>query len=274
MFYKIKEFVKQIGDYSLEMSNKRHQINFKDADKDILSIVTEVDLHNSRAFQKFAKENFSDLSYMIIDEESIDALNGMMFEKIANTEYQFILDPIDGTINYRSGLPFYGVLLAVFKNGTPLYGFAYTPALDEFVYTDGEQIFREHSGKTEILKDIPRHMSSVIQAHPWEVKLKPEHVRGKFIVQDYFSAAVYSVYMAMGLFKGIFAKANLWDLAPMMAFAKVSGIGFYDYDTKEEITISPKYISDRGEIKRMQIIGYKDEFEEIKSVSSGVITTK
>ena len=73
-------------------------------------------MHNSKAFKKFAKENFSDLNYVIIDEESIDDLEGDLFQQIANTEYQFILDPIDGTLNYSSGLPFYGILLSVFKN--------------------------------------------------------------------------------------------------------------------------------------------------------------
>ena len=82
MFYKLKEFVKQIGDYSLAAANNRHQVSFKEPEGDIHSIVTEVDLHNSAAFKKFAEENFSDLNYVIIDEESIDSLEGKLFEKV------------------------------------------------------------------------------------------------------------------------------------------------------------------------------------------------
>ena len=36
-------------------------------------------------------------------------------------------------------------------------------------------------------------------------------------------------------------------------------MGICDYDTKEEITISPKYISEKGKIKNMMIMGFKDE---------------
>lgn len=271
MFDKLKEFVKEIGKYSYAAMLQKRQIDYKEDNQAILSIVTDVDLHNSMAFREFIERNFSDLNYVIIDEESIDDLGGSLFEKIENTEYQFILDPIDGTLNYSSGLPFYGILLSVFKNGIPLYGFICAPALDELIYTDGKQVFREHFGKTELLDKFPKKVSRVVQAHVWEVKLKPDHIKGKFIVQDYFSAAIYSLYLSLGQLRAVLATAKLWDIAPLMTICKIYGMGIYDYDTKEEITISPKHISSKGKIKNMMIMGFKDEIDEIKDVFSEII---
>ena len=271
MFYKMREFIKEIGKYSFEAMQQKHKVNYKEDNDAILSIVTDVDLHNSKAFEQFAKENFADLNYVIIDEESIDDLDGSLFQQIANTEYQFILDPIDGTLNYSSGLPFYGILLSVFKNGEPLYGFICAPALDELVYTDGKQVYREHFGKTEILNKFPKGVSRVVQAHMWEVKLKPNHINGRFIAQDYFSAAIYSLYLSLGQLRAVLATAKLWDIAPLMLICKIYGMGIYDYDTKEEITISPKYISEKGKIKNMMIMGFKDEIDEIKNIFSEIV---
>ena len=268
MFEKMKAFVKEIGKYSFEALEKQHEIYFKEDHDAVLSIVTEVDLHNSLAFEKFAAENVADLNYVLIDEESIDRLDGYLFEKIEGSEYQFVLDPIDGTLNYSAGLPFYGVLLAVFKNKQPLYGFIYTPALNDFVYTNGKQVFREHDGKTEVLNNIPRNFSRIVQAHAWEVSLKPEHIKGKFIVEDYFSAAVYSLYLCMGKLRAAVAAAKIWDIAPLLAIGKVCGIGLYDYHTKEEMTLSPKFVSDRGKVKHMMIMSHKDDFDDVKDIFS------
>lgn len=271
MFYLIKEFVKEAGQYSYQALAKQHDISYKEANDAILSIVTEVDIRNSKAFKDFVKKNFNDLNYLIIDEESIDSLGGNLFEKIASTEYQFILDPIDGTLNYSSGLPFYGVLAAVFKRGKPLYGYIYAPALDDLVYTDGKQIYREHFGKTEILNNYPKGRSRVVQSHIWEVKLKPNHINGNFIAQDYFSAAIYSLYLSLGQLRAVISTAKLWDIAPLMTIGKIAGFGIYDYHTNEEIEISPKFMTENGKIKNMMFMGFKNEAAEIKDIFAETI---
>ncbi len=269
----IKNFLKEIGVYSLQRQKFEHQEQFKEDNDAILSIVTEVDLHNSQCFRNFVRQNFSNLNYVIIDEESIDDLNENFFEKIEQSEYQFIFDPIDGTLNYSSGLPFWGILLSVFKNAQPLYGFIYAPALDELVYTDGLQVFREHFGKTEIVKKPLQNMSRVVQAHCWKTKLKPNHIQGKFIVQDYFSAAIYSLYLSLGQLRAVISTAKLWDVAPLMAIGKLLDFDLYDYDSNQKIQILPKYISQKGKIKAMMFMGSKKDATDIKAVFSEIIET-
>jgi histidinol phosphatase-like enzyme (inositol monophosphatase family) len=52
----------------------------------------------------------------------------------ADSGYTWIIDPIDGTKSFVSGVPFYAVLLALVKDEQPLLGVMNFPALNEMVY--------------------------------------------------------------------------------------------------------------------------------------------
>lgn len=48
--------------------------------------------------------------------------------------YQWILDPIDGTKSFITGVPLYGTLVGLTRGGVSLAGVIYIPALDECVH--------------------------------------------------------------------------------------------------------------------------------------------
>lgn len=48
--------------------------------------------------------------------------------------YTWIIDPIDGTKSFVSGVPLYAVLLALVRDGRPLLGVIHLPGLNEMVY--------------------------------------------------------------------------------------------------------------------------------------------
>lgn len=50
------------------------------------------------------------------------------------SDYTWILDPIDGTNSFVSGVPLYATLLALTLRDEPILGVAHFPALDETVY--------------------------------------------------------------------------------------------------------------------------------------------
>lgn len=51
-------------------------------------------------------------------------------------EYQWILDPIDGTKSFISGALTFGTLIALLKNGEPILGVINQPVLNEFLIGD------------------------------------------------------------------------------------------------------------------------------------------
>lgn len=73
----------------------------------------------------------------------------------ANSDYEWIIDPIDGTRSFITGNPLYGMLMALLKNGKPQLGIVRMPELNE-VYVGFEDSATRNS--TETL-----HVSGVTQ---------------------------------------------------------------------------------------------------------------
>lgn len=61
--------------------------------------------------------------------------HGIIGEEHANQatqcEYEWLIDPIDGTRSFITGYPLYGTLIALLKDGQPLLSIIDMPALDE-----------------------------------------------------------------------------------------------------------------------------------------------
>jgi histidinol phosphatase-like enzyme (inositol monophosphatase family) len=49
---------------------------------------------------------------------------------------RWVVDPIDGTKSFICGVPLYGTLISFERDGEPLLGVAYFPALDQMVYAE------------------------------------------------------------------------------------------------------------------------------------------
>ena len=52
----------------------------------------------------------------------------------SGSDYSWIIDPLDGTSNYAAGLPWFGVLIALLKNQTPVLAGAFLPSTDELYF--------------------------------------------------------------------------------------------------------------------------------------------
>jgi len=89
----------------------------------ISSVVTEADLAAERAILEVldgAPEVFN-----VITEESEYMDRG--------SEYTWVVDPLDGTSNFAAGLPWFGVIIALFEGETPILGGMYLP-VDQQLY--------------------------------------------------------------------------------------------------------------------------------------------
>ncbi len=58
-------------------------------------------------------------------------------QKYADGAHQWIIDPIDGTRAFISGMPLFGMLLGLLEHGQPRLGVVRMPALDEVYSGDG-----------------------------------------------------------------------------------------------------------------------------------------
>ncbi len=99
----------------------------KETRLNIYDVVTCSDVRTEEFILSQMAEEFPEYS-VISEEMHPDAREGEMC---------WVLDPIDGTMNYFRGIPFFGMQAALLENGMPVMAAMYLPAFDEmFVATD------------------------------------------------------------------------------------------------------------------------------------------
>jgi myo-inositol-1(or 4)-monophosphatase len=92
--------------------------------KGVKDVVTEADIECDRLIRSRLTAAFPDHD-LLTEEEGV--LN-------RGSEYRWIVDPIDGTINYSRGIPLWGVSIGLSHRGKMLCGAVYLPVTDE-LYT-------------------------------------------------------------------------------------------------------------------------------------------
>ncbi len=125
------------GKTLLEYFNKPGEIKHKESQS---SIVTEADFASDLVITKIIREKFPE--HNMISEET-------GFED-RNSEYTWVIDPLDGTSNFASGIPWFGVLISVFRNNVPVMGGAYLPVSDLLYFAE--------KGKGALKNDVPLNM--------------------------------------------------------------------------------------------------------------------
>lgn len=105
-------------------------------------IVTKADEEAEQLIVNTIQEEFP--SHTIITEEEAS------IEK--DSDYEWVVDPIDGTINYANSFPLFNVSVAVWKNRETLVGVVFVPYLDELFYAV--------KGYGAFLNDLPINTSS------------------------------------------------------------------------------------------------------------------
>ena len=99
----------------------------KDTALGVYDVVTDSDVRTEEFVLSRIAEEFPGDS-VISEETHPDAREG---------ERCWVLDPIDGTMNYTRGIPFFGMQAAFLEDGVPTMAAIYLPVFDEmFIATD------------------------------------------------------------------------------------------------------------------------------------------
>ncbi len=70
----------------------------------------------------------------------------------ADAEYVWVLDPIDGTKSFISGLPMWGTLIALMHHGAPVLGMVHQPFMHErFTGDGGSALYRGPTGERKLM---------------------------------------------------------------------------------------------------------------------------
>lgn len=143
----LKVKVKEIGNYQLDSLKKKLDVSKKSTNIDLVS---EVDRYSEEKIIEWIKNNFPE--HNILAEES-----GIIDNQ---SQYQWVIDPLDGTTNYVHGFPIFSISIALIKDTDPILGLIYVPYLDELysavkgegAYLNGEKIMV--SDKKELTESL------------------------------------------------------------------------------------------------------------------------
>ena len=111
-FLEFKDFTHALTSKASELANEFFNGSYKFWNKEDGTLVTSVDLKIEQL-----------LRYEILNQYPNHSIHGEEEEnRIGTSLYCWILDPIDGTINFSSGIPFYGVLVGLCYDEKIIYG--------------------------------------------------------------------------------------------------------------------------------------------------------
>ncbi|MCP5097649.1 MAG: histidinol-phosphatase [Chloroflexi bacterium] len=158
---------------------------------------------------------------------------------ISDSRYTWILDPIDGTKSFVSGVPMYSNLVALMDGDKALIGIINLPALNETIYAvRGGGCFwngrRAHVSQTEKIEDAVvlttgLHYFADKQA-AWDRLLAASYYQRTW--GDAYGYALVATGRADVMIDPMMA---LWDIAPLQVIIEEAGGTFTDW--KGEPTI-------------------------------------
>ena len=188
----------------------------------INNLVTQADFASDKAIRKVIKTAFPEHGIVSEEDEEI----------ISASEYKWIIDPIDGTVNFANGIPICCVSIGLEYKGEMLMGAVYNPNMDEFYLAEkgkgatlnGQKI--SVSKKTEVLK------SCLVTGFPYtylEDENGPLQVFSRLIkkgipVRRLGSAALDLCWVAAGRFDGFYEhQLHAWDSAAGFLIVEEAG---------------------------------------------------
>lgn len=115
----ISDILKQASEIARQNFGKTSSVTTKAGDNN--QVLTETDLAIGKLIVSEIQENYP--FHSIIDEEA-GIINN-------NSEYIWVVDPVDGTSNFANGVPLYGIMFGLLKNSVPIAGGVSLPALNE-----------------------------------------------------------------------------------------------------------------------------------------------
>jgi len=164
--------------------------------------------------------------YSIISEE-----NGVKNNK--DSKNTWIIDPIDGTINFLHGVPHFATSIALKQNNEIVSGLIFDPIKDEMFYAEKNNGAYLNNKRIRVSKK--NDMKECLFATSGVIEKKI-----KFSFRKTGSAALDMAYIACGRFDGYFQKnLNLWDIAAGMILVEEAGgiINKIDLNNYQELKI-------------------------------------
>ena len=213
----------------------------------INNLVTEADHASEKAILDVIKKEFP--GHYILSEEA--------GEIIQDSSYKWIIDPIDGTVNFAHSIPLCCVSIGVEYNGEIVLASVYNPIMNELFFAE--------KGKGSTLNDKPIRVSKkqnvlnacLVTGFPYtylDVPNGPLQIFEKLIrkgipVRRLGSAATDLCWVAAGRFDGFYEhKLQPWDSAGGYLIVEEAGGKVTDFKGNKFSPYQPHILATNGDI--------------------------
>lgn len=177
------------------------------------NLVTEYDYLSEKTILSFIEDNVKNSAFFAEESGKKGA---------QDAEVLWLIDPLDGTVNFAHHLPVFAVSIAALYKNELFSGIIYQPLTEE--------LFVAEKNKGAFLNQKPIHVSStsdlseaiLATGFPYNLETNPFHCIDHFVdimkiglpIRRLGSAAVDLAYTAAGRFEGFFEVGlSPWDLA-------------------------------------------------------------
>lgn len=209
-----------------------------------VDLVTAADRASEERIVARIRERFPD--HGILAEES-GAIG-----RAAASEYLWVIDPLDGTTNFASGLPIWSVSIGVLHRGARLAAVVHDPTRDE--------CFTALRGGGTRRNGLPVRVSEVtdlggallVTGFPYDIRTSPvdnlDHfermMKRSRAVRRLGSAAIDLAYVACGRFDGFWElKLHPWDVAAGALLVEEAGGVVTDFDGSPFDIFGPEIVA-------------------------------
>jgi len=189
-------------------------------------LLTSVDIASEEYIRKMISDNFP--THTVLAEERGGT----------ESEYTWIVDPLDGTNNFAHSFPFFAVSIALAKNSEVIIGVIYEPLRDELFFADATGAYLNGQkikvSETGTLKD-----ALLATGFPYDLSPYNENNLDYFQAFSFSalgirragSAALDLAYVACGRFDGFWElKLKVWDMAAGDFIVRMAGGVSSDFD--------------------------------------------
>tara|TARA_B100000003_G_scaffold168336_1_gene155122 strand:- start:1823 stop:2533 length:711 start_codon:yes stop_codon:yes gene_type:complete len=149
-------------------------------------------------------------NYSIISEE-----NGTQINKDKNNTW--IIDPIDGTINFLHGVPHFAISIALKSKNEIISGLVFDPIKNEMFFAEKNNGAFFNNQRIRVSKK--NRLNDCLFVTGGKIKAEPD-----LLYRKSGCAALDMAYVAAGRYDGYFQNdLNLWDIAAGIILVKEAG---------------------------------------------------
>jgi len=232
-----RELKRFFNNPNLKISNKEGINNW----------VTEADHAAEKAIIDCIRKDYPD--HFILSEET--------GELKSDSEYKWIIDPIDGTINFASGIPICCVSIGLEKDGKMVLGAVYNPFIEELFFAQKGFGASLNDKKIHVSQKAAAINSCLVTGFPYtylDAENGPLQVFERFIrkgvpVRRLGSAAIDLCWVAAGRFDGFYEhKLQAWDSAAGFLIVEEAGGKVTDFEGRPYSPYQPHILATNGKI--------------------------